>query len=68
MLKLGRLYFTNRGFDLLPSLGKHSCLFTWNKFMKQLAILITSSTPSLKKDCTDFKPLVLAKLVYFHRF
>ena len=36
--------------------------------MKQLAVLITSSSssPSLKNIAQNYKPLVLAKLPYFH--
>ena len=36
--------------------------------MKQLAFLIVSSTPSLKKFCTYFKLLILAESTYFHRY
>ena len=42
--------------------------FTRNKTTKQLAFLIISSTPSLEKYCTHFKPLFLAKSAYFHVF
>ena len=50
MLKLGRFYYTSRGFDLLQvaSSGKHNVSFTLNKIMKQLAFLIVSFTPCLK--------------------
>ena len=36
--------------------------------MKQLVLLIMSSTPSLKIYSTNFKPLFLAKFTYFHNF
>jgi len=48
MLRLGRLWCTNRGFDLLASLEKCNELFTRYKITKQLAFLIVSSIPSLK--------------------
>jgi len=49
MLKLGKLYYTNRGFDLLSSSRKNEKIFKWNKITRQLTFLIISSTPSLKK-------------------
>ena len=48
MLKLGRLPCSNKGFDLLTSLGKCNILFIKNNFIIQLAFLVISSTPSLK--------------------
>ena len=48
MLKLGRLYCTSKGVDLLASLGNRDWLLTWNKCMKQLAFLIISTTPFLE--------------------
>jgi hypothetical protein len=35
---------------------------------KQLAFLVNSSTPSLKKQLHVFKPLFLVESSYFHRF
>ena len=46
--KVGRLQYTNKGVDLLATLGKCSYLFTRNKFTKKLAFLIILSTPTLK--------------------
>ena len=63
MLDLGRLYYTNRGFDLLASLRKCNLLFIGSKITKQLAFLIISSTPFLE----NIKPLFPAKSAYFHR-
>ena len=50
MLKLGMLQCSNKGFDLLASLGKSNLLFTENKITKQLVFLIISSTPSQKNS------------------
>ena len=60
MFKLGRLYCTSRGFDLLASLKKCNQSFTRNKNTKQHAFLIISSSSSLKNIAQNFKPLVLA--------
>ena len=48
MHKLGRFYYTSRGFDLLASLDKCNQVLTWNKMLKQLAFLIISTTPSMQ--------------------
>ena len=67
MFRLGKLYYTSRGFDLLASLKKSNLFFTRNKFTKQLAFLIIpSSSPSLRCFAQIFKPLVLAESPYFH--
>ena len=59
MIKLGELYYTNRGFDLLASS---------NKITKQLTFLIISSTLSLeRKYRTNSKPLILTEATSFHR-
>ena len=47
-IKKTLLYKEGGGVDLLASLGKRNYLFTQNKSMKQLPLLIISSTPSLK--------------------
>ena len=36
--------------------------------MKELAFLITSSTPFVKKYYTNYKPLFMDESTYFHRF
>ena len=63
MLKLRRLYYIQvNGFTYLPLWeNTNNQLYTWNEMRKQLAFLITSSTPSLKKYCTTFNPLFLAE-------
>ena len=49
MLILKRLYYTSlRGFDLLACLGIVTTYLHGVKNMKQLAVLIISSIPSLK--------------------
>ena len=68
MFRLGRLYYTSRGFDLLASLKKCNNLFTRDKIRKQLAFLVVSSSSSLKSIAQNFKPLVLTKSPYFHGF
>jgi hypothetical protein len=65
-LKLGKLCYTSRWFDLLTFLGKCNKLLTRNKITKQRAFLIISSTPSLKNYDTNFKPLFLVELANFH--
>ena len=68
MFRLGRLYCTSRGVDLLAFLRKCNYLCTKNKIMKQLVVLIISSSPSLKNIAQNFKQVVLAESPYFHRF
>ena len=57
MLKLEILYCLSRGFDLLASSGECDELFTRNKITKQHAVLVASSTSSLKNIAQLFKPL-----------
>lgn len=64
----GVFYCTSRGFVLLASLGICTYLITMNNIIKQLEFIIITSTPSLKKYHTNFKPSFMAKLAFFHRF
>ena len=54
---------------LLAPLRNCNQLFTWNKTRDELPFLTVSSTPFWgKKHGTNFKPLFMAGLAYFHRF
>ena len=68
MLKLGRLYYTSRGFDLLTSLKKCNWLFTWNKLYESTCIPHHFLYSISEKCCTNFKPLFLVESTNFHHF
>ena len=62
MLKLERLYYTRRGFDLLAFLEEK------NLKKKKTCIPCHFLYSNYEKHCTYFKPFFLVESTYFQRF